>query len=639
MNHTSTSGKRNSLILFVLIFIPHIIFATDYYVRSGGNDSKTGTSISLAWKTIAKVNTINFSAGDRILFEGGTTFSGNIYFDSSDAGTSANPIVITSYGTGRALVDAGTSYGFFAYNTAGVSIQNISFSGSGSSNVKDGILFYNDLAGDIQLDYIRIDSVEVSGFNENGINIGSWNNASGYQNVTIKNALVHDNARGGISSYAQAIYGHKNFTVSYSKTYNNPGRPDITSVSSGSGIVMGGVDGMLIEHCESYNNGAQNGHLGGGPVGIWCWSSNNVIIQYNESHHNHAGLDKDGGGFDFDGGTTNSITQYNYSHDNEGAGLLFAEYTGATPMINDTIRYNISENDGRKNNYGGLEFYGGSPFSNCTVYNNTVFANGKGLVNGVPSVVYLYGSNFSNVSIYNNNFISDDNAYLINSGDGPSTSVIQFKGNNYYSANSNFQILWGANTYTSLAQWKSAATGQEMEGSNDLGMSDDPKVLNMGAGGTISDLTSLQALTAYQLTAGSPLIDAGLNLNLSPYSCFPGKQDFWGNPIPSGSGYDIGANEFDITTGIKAENKLATTSVYPTLFDDHLTISWASQNDNHLKVELFDVTGDRIFSKEVIVNRGLDQFTISEGLHTLSTGVYFAVISNAESRVTKKLVK
>src|SRR3712207_8524244 len=50
----------------------------------------------------------------------------------------------------------------------------------------------------------------------------------------------------------------------------------------------------------------------------------------------------------------NSIMQYNYSHDNYGAGYLLARYSSAPAMSNLTIRYNISENDGRKNDYGGI---------------------------------------------------------------------------------------------------------------------------------------------------------------------------------------------------------------------------------------------------------------------------------------------
>jgi len=50
---------------------------TDYYVSPAGDDSDPGTSPTEAWRTIDKANTEVFGAGDRLLFEGGSTFSGN----------------------------------------------------------------------------------------------------------------------------------------------------------------------------------------------------------------------------------------------------------------------------------------------------------------------------------------------------------------------------------------------------------------------------------------------------------------------------------------------------------------------------------------------------------------------------------
>jgi hypothetical protein len=45
-----------------------------------------------------------------------------------------------------------------------------------------------------------------------------------------------------------------------------------------------------------------------------------------------------------------------------------------------------------------------------------------------------------------------------------------------------------------------------------------------------------------QLRPGSPLIDVGTDLR--PYGLNVGTRDFFGNPIPSGGGFDIGAHEY-----------------------------------------------------------------------------------------------
>jgi hypothetical protein len=59
--------------------------------------------------------------------------------------------------------------------------------------------------------------------------------------------------------------------------------------------------------------------------------------------------------FDIDGGCTNCVLQYNYSHDNEGSGFQSGPFAGCSPLGDNTIRYNISENDAKKNtdNTGG----------------------------------------------------------------------------------------------------------------------------------------------------------------------------------------------------------------------------------------------------------------------------------------------
>src|SRR6185436_14166755 len=77
------------------------------------------------------------------------------------------------------------------------------------------------------------------------------------------------------------------------------------------------------------------------------------------------------GGFDLDGGVTNSVMQYNYSHGNDGAGFLLAQFANAKPFSGNVVRYNISQADGRKNGYGGVHAFG--PINSTQVYNNTIF--------------------------------------------------------------------------------------------------------------------------------------------------------------------------------------------------------------------------------------------------------------------------
>ena len=89
-----------------------------YYVSVSGNNSNAGTSPAQAWRTIGKVNEKTFAAGDRILFQGASVFSGTLSFTAADQGTAAAPIIVGSYGVGRAIINGGNGTALMLYNTS-----------------------------------------------------------------------------------------------------------------------------------------------------------------------------------------------------------------------------------------------------------------------------------------------------------------------------------------------------------------------------------------------------------------------------------------------------------------------------------------------------------------------------------------
>jgi parallel beta-helix repeat protein len=94
--------KRFTKKTFLAILIVHfsmLSFAATYYVSNTGNDSNSGLTTSLAWRTLAKVNATTFKAGDQILFQKGDAFYGAITIKNS--GTSGSPITFSAYGTGE----------------------------------------------------------------------------------------------------------------------------------------------------------------------------------------------------------------------------------------------------------------------------------------------------------------------------------------------------------------------------------------------------------------------------------------------------------------------------------------------------------------------------------------------------------
>ena len=409
----------------------------DYYVSLLGDDSYSGLSETQPWRSIERVNATQLLPGDSVWFQANQTFVGNIcladvkqYYERT-----SRVVTIGSYGEGRATIDAGSGAGFAAQNRGGIHVQDLNFIGAGAStNTSSGILFINTLPENTKFANIRIHRVSVSGFKDAGICFraeptdGSW---SGFCDVRITHTTSHDNGDAGISCTGtwnpeQRGYAHANFYVGNCSAYRNAGIPGKGS-HSGNGIVLAQVDGATIAYCCAYENGRLNDYEGGGPVGIWAWDANRVVIQFNASHHNRTGSSKDGGGFDLDGGVTNSTVQYNYSHDNDGAGYLLAQFGGARPFYGNVLRYNLSVNDGRKNSYGGIHLW--STGANGGITDTTFYANriymGQA-VDGEPAVVDCGSDGIRNIRFYNNHFQTDGNAGLIR---GKSNREVVFEGN------------------------------------------------------------------------------------------------------------------------------------------------------------------------------------------------------------------
>ncbi len=475
-----------------------------------------------------------------MLFQAGHDYPGNLLLTAEDAGTPQQPVVIGSYGSGRATIKAGDDSGVTVRNAGGIVVENlIVTSDDKRTNDGSGIRIINVLPNNEKLHYIRVHNVEASGFGKMGIWVGEWTedgSKSGYQDVRITNCVTCQNKRAGIlimGCYPDDPdnYAHSNVYVGYCKAYDNPGDPEYLESHSGNGILIGDVDGGVIEYCEAYNNGYACPSRSGGPVGIWTWTSNNVVIQYCESHHNRT-MVWDGGGFDFDAGTTNSVMQYNYSHDNDGAGYLICSHKNAHTYNNNIVRYNISVNDCRKKTHGAINFWTGSPIEdpirNTQIFGNTIYSS-------ISSAISFQSKNIYSTKVCNNLFITANNQKLVEGN--PDKSMATFSGNVYWSVDGAFDITG----YKSLEDWR-AATGQEILNGKPVGLVVDPKVTELGSNVTVGDPTKLRTLTAYRLQKNSPLIDAGLDLR-SLFGIDTGDRDFFGNSILQGKAYDIGAHE------------------------------------------------------------------------------------------------
>ena len=98
MMHLYTNLLKRGLLLLLIVFSSMLSFSTTYYVSNVGNDSNSGLSADLPWKTLNKVNSQAFKSGDQILFKKGHSFYGSLIINSS--GAPGSPITIGAYGLG-----------------------------------------------------------------------------------------------------------------------------------------------------------------------------------------------------------------------------------------------------------------------------------------------------------------------------------------------------------------------------------------------------------------------------------------------------------------------------------------------------------------------------------------------------------
>jgi hypothetical protein len=392
------------------------------------------------------------------------------------------------------------------------------------------VQFYNDLPGDVVLRAIRVDDVDISGFGHWGLLLGSDIGRSGYTDVRIRDVDSSANGEGGILTWGGEPGVNSNVRIRRSTAAFNPGRPEL-SRNSGNGIVLGNVDDGAIQDSVAHDNGGAN-RASEGPVGIWAYDSSRVVIERNESYANRTGSSADGGGFDLDQNVTDSVVQYNYSHDNAGPGYLLAHRYDTDGHRGNIVRYNISQDDARKGSGGAFAVWG--EIRDTDVYHNVVFARPP--ASGAISLVTVTNGGASSSEVHglrfwNNAFLAVDGVRMldVSSSQLAGATGLRFEGNDWWASGGGTRFTWGGTTHLSLATWQ-AATGQEREGATSLGRSVDPGMVGAGAGPE-----------SYRLLPSSPLADAGLPP--ARFGVDPGARDFFAGDAPVGPAPDIGIHE------------------------------------------------------------------------------------------------
>jgi len=403
--------------------------AGNYHVDSrSGSDANDGLSPNRAWKSMERVNRETFQPGDRILFRAGSRYTGQLRPSGSGAVVDGKPrpIVIDSYGKGkRPRIDGEgrTRAALLLSNVEYWEVRNLEITNEGENPApnRTGVAVEIEdfgTAHHIVLSGLYIHDVNGSHRKKDGGGAGiDWHNGgskvkSRFEGLTIENCRIARCVRNGITNggYWQRNVWHPNLNVVI--------RGNLIEGVPGDGIVPAACDGALVER-NVMRDCPRLPADGGGAAGIWPWSSDNSVIQFNEVSGHKAPWD--GQGFDSDWNCRNTLIQYNYSHDNEGGFLLICN-PGDTGMpmnignIGTVVRYNVSVNDGLRatGEHAGFSpaFHVSGPVKQTRIYNNLVYAPRKRSPKIEGTLVRMdswWGSRWPEDTLFANNiFLSAD---------------------------------------------------------------------------------------------------------------------------------------------------------------------------------------------------------------------------------------
>ncbi len=480
-----------------------------YYVDStDGDDKSPGDSPDTAWKTIRRAMQQNYSPGDALLFKRGCIWRESLRIKG--VGTKTRPITLGTYG-------------------GGPKPRLMSSDPAILSN--DGPVSWWHIKGLELLGDRNFDPRGKKQGGQNGISITQSVRSAG---LVIEDCVVHDIDGKGIVFNAQALRPSvfRDVTIMGCEVYNagtGIATDGLWPAPAGQlvryqrcishftvrecrvhdiatdGIVLYNCEDSVIEHCTAWRTGIGIWHRT--PVGIWLFMARRCIIQYCESFDNHtAGGHADGGGFDLDGGCTDCIMQYNYSHDNDGAGYLVCSYDPAKhPCTRCVVRFNLSVNDGRMNDFAAIQFW---QADDCEVYNNTCVTR------------MAYGLKFASDT---KGILFANNLFLINSD-----RDIPF-------IKSPFAI--SANRFSHNLYWRRDGKARfDIQDTPDLSLKDYQRLVRANQERCADPLLSAVSGPDIHPTEGSPAINAGIRLP------DPGSHDLYGRKLITSEPFSIGAS-------------------------------------------------------------------------------------------------
>lgn len=399
---------KKFLVLACLIFLLNWESqAIEYFFHPRlGNDQALGTSRSQAFKTLAKISSLELKDGDKLLLAAGETFYETLDL-TGKSGSNQNPILVDSYSVDHSLeltkshINAkGLANGILLNNSSYIQVRNLRVSAAGfeqasqASTMRVGVLITVGDGGfsrGIMLKNLEIENIffENTGFQRGSDEVRSANGTQKYgwgirlisqaESAMIEEVTIVNCTLSNLSHTCIKLTGGLNQNIRNVSILGNK-----VTKTGGPGIQMSGVKFVYVSGNEvTYSGSNDDSRKWGRGSGLWTWGSSHVLIENNKFMYANGPGDSAGAHIDFN--CDNIVLQYNFSAHNAGG---FCEILGNN--YNCAYRYNISVNDGFREKGKDGAFQEGKVFwlsgyqgSNRTrkgpvnsyFYNNTIYVD------------------------------------------------------------------------------------------------------------------------------------------------------------------------------------------------------------------------------------------------------------------------
>lgn len=285
-------SAMKSIVCLLVLLVSSPAFATTYYVNSAtGDDSNPGTEAA-PFKTFGHVAGLTLNPGDTVCFARGTTYP-EYYFEFTQSGTAAQPITITSYGSGSLPVFSNslTDQGQHTYYVVRLTGSNIVLNAIATTDCTEAGIF-------------------IMGNNNVVENCEAYNTGYGIcitgQNSRVTSNYIHDlhmvqNTPGGDDDYGAIGINIANGTngadIGWNRIERCIAQSDDYGYDGGAFEFYGNISNVQVHHniCDG-NNGVFE--VGGGAI-------SNVVIYYNQMNDNGVF-----GGFHFTGKFAATVSNF-----------------------------------------------------------------------------------------------------------------------------------------------------------------------------------------------------------------------------------------------------------------------------------------------------------------------------------------